>query len=190
MHWSHPLHRAETEYLQYLQSYLEFFSCHLEAAEPLLKTDHISPVCRYIMEIWPAWAACICKNGSARGDGPLCAQHCALSFVWCRATWWMQETKLNRQNYRDFPLHSLSFAHWFPTSRSRFPASHHAPYCVRRSLTSWYRPVVHLCSHFGASVSHSDMLRETARVLQQVPKHFDCAIGFLFVLLVALISFI
>ena len=39
--------------LKYLQSYLEMFIRHLAAAMPLLKTDNISRVCRYIIEIWP-----------------------------------------------------------------------------------------------------------------------------------------
>ena len=48
MHWSHPLHRAETEllwnlsqYLHYMQSYLEIFICHLAAAVSFLETDNI-----------------------------------------------------------------------------------------------------------------------------------------------------
>ena len=38
-----------SQYLQYLQSYLEIFICHFAAAVPLLETDNISPVCRYII---------------------------------------------------------------------------------------------------------------------------------------------
>ena len=103
MHWSHPLHRAETElvtqYLQYLQSYLELFICHLTAAVPLLKIDNISPVCRYVIETWAVLMACTWKNSIllaafwdkisifhlgqmehclVRGYGPLCAQHRSL----------------------------------------------------------------------------------------------------------------
>ena len=40
---------------------------------------------------------------------------------------------------------------WFSARVSRFRVSHHAAYCARRSLTS-YRPVMHMCSHFGARV--------------------------------------
>ena len=40
-----------SQYLQYLQSYLELFISHLASAMPLLKTDNISPVCRYIIEM-------------------------------------------------------------------------------------------------------------------------------------------
>ena len=70
--------------------------------------QYITCFCRYILEIWPVLMACIWKNRylfaafwdkislfhlrqtehvSARGDGPLCAQHLPLiSFIWCRAT--------------------------------------------------------------------------------------------------------
>ena len=97
-----------SQYLQYLERYLEIFVRHLASAVPLLETDNILPICRYIIEILPVWMACIRKNrdllaafwdkismfhlgqtehGSARGDGPLCAPHRALiSFIWCRAT--------------------------------------------------------------------------------------------------------
>ena len=56
MHQSHPLHRADavkfwSQYLQYLQSYLEIFICFLAAAVPLLETDNMSLVCRYIIKI-------------------------------------------------------------------------------------------------------------------------------------------
>ena len=138
LHWIHPLHTEETEFgqplhcwsntlksalthsrkiailkiwsqcLLFVQSYLENFLCHQAAAVPVLPTDNLSPVCRYITEIWPVLMACTWKNRvllaafwvkisifhlgqtehrSARGDGPLCAQHRALiSFIWCRAT--------------------------------------------------------------------------------------------------------
>ena len=47
----------------------------------------------------------------ARDDGPLCKQHSAvITFIWCSSIYWTRETKLNRLNNRDFPLHSLSFA--------------------------------------------------------------------------------
>ena len=38
-----------SQYLQYLQSYLEIFVRHLASAVSLLETDNISPVCRYII---------------------------------------------------------------------------------------------------------------------------------------------
>ena len=57
MHWSHPWYWADTvkfwsQYLQYLQSYLKIFISHLASAVPLLETNNISLVCRYIIEIW------------------------------------------------------------------------------------------------------------------------------------------
>ena len=56
-----------SQYLQYLQSYLEIFIRHLAAAVPLLESDKWST----------AW----------RDDGPLCAPHCPfVNFIWCRAT--------------------------------------------------------------------------------------------------------
>ena len=75
LHWRHPYHWEETELLwkfgvstctvlQYLQSYLELFICHLAAAMPLLKTDNISQVCRYIIETWPVLMSCTWKNHS------------------------------------------------------------------------------------------------------------------------------
>ena len=89
--------------LLFVQSYLENFLCHQAAAVPVLPTDNLSPVCRYITEIWPVLMACTWKNRvllaafwdkisifhlgqtehrSARGDGPLCAPHRALiSFI-------------------------------------------------------------------------------------------------------------
>ena len=47
-----------SQYLQHLQSYLEIFMRHLAAAEPLLETNNISPVCRHIMEICPVLMTC------------------------------------------------------------------------------------------------------------------------------------
>ena len=57
-------------------------------------------------------------------------------------------------------------------SMLQFRESHHATYCVRRSLTS-YQPVMHMFSHFGARVCRRHMMRATACVQQQVPQHFD-----------------
>ena len=42
-----------SQYLQYLQSYLEMFIRHIAAAAPLLKSDNTSQVCQYIFEICP-----------------------------------------------------------------------------------------------------------------------------------------
>ena len=88
----------------------------------------------YIIKIWAVWMACIWKiafclqhsgtkyqlamfylgqmvHHSAHCDGPLCKPHWALiSFTWCPATKWTQETKRNILNHQDFPLHMLSFA--------------------------------------------------------------------------------
>ena len=92
---------------------LEIFIRHLATAVPLLETDNISPVCRYIFEKWPVLIACNWKTSVmlasfsdkisifhlgqtehclACSDGPLCEQHRALiSFIWCRATQWTRE---------------------------------------------------------------------------------------------------
>ena len=48
--------------LLFVQSYLENFLCHQAAAVPVLPTDNLSPVCRYITEIWPVLMACTWKN--------------------------------------------------------------------------------------------------------------------------------
>ena len=47
--WNRVTVKIWSQYLQYLQSYLEIFIRHFAAARPLLETDNISPVCRYIM---------------------------------------------------------------------------------------------------------------------------------------------
>ena len=92
-----------SQYLQYLQSYLEIFICHLAAAVLLLETDIYSKfvdiLSRYDLFLWLVpekncvllvafWdKRSIFHLGqtefrSARGDGPICAQHHALiSFV-------------------------------------------------------------------------------------------------------------
>ena len=65
-HWSHPLHKAETELLwnfgvstcSIFKSYLEIFICHLVAAVPLLETDNTSLVCQYTIEMWSVLMAC------------------------------------------------------------------------------------------------------------------------------------
>ena len=41
-----------SQHLQYLQSYLEIFICHLAAAKLWLETDNMLLVCRYIIKIW------------------------------------------------------------------------------------------------------------------------------------------
>ena len=51
-----------SQYLQYLQSYLQIFIYHLVAAVPLLETDNISLVCWYVIKIWPVLIACTWKN--------------------------------------------------------------------------------------------------------------------------------
>ena len=112
-HWNYTLKSSFTKswirvtmkfwssYQQYLQSCLEIFIHHLAAAVPFLETDNISPVCRYIFEIWPVLMACTWKiafclhslavfwdkilifhfgqrDCLARGDCPFCTQHHAL----------------------------------------------------------------------------------------------------------------
>ena len=97
--WNRVTVKFWSQYLQYLQSYLEIFIHHLAAAVPLLEIDYISPVYLYTIEIWPVLMACTWKNRvllavfwdkismfhlgqtkhcSARCDGPLCALHSAL----------------------------------------------------------------------------------------------------------------
>ena len=56
-----------SQYLQYLKSYLEIFIRHLAAVVYLLKTDNTSPICRYIIEIWPVLekiAFCLQRSGT------------------------------------------------------------------------------------------------------------------------------
>ena len=106
MHWSHPSYRAETE-LPWNFGVSTSSTCkvvwnfisHLAAAVRLLKTDNVSPICRYFVEIWAILMACTWKNrvllaavwdkisifflgqiehSLARRDGLLCAQHRAL----------------------------------------------------------------------------------------------------------------
>ena len=72
--WSHTLKSAFArsrkiailkvwnQCLLFVQSYLENFLCHQAAAVPVLPTDNLSPVCRYITEIWPVLMACTWKN--------------------------------------------------------------------------------------------------------------------------------
>ena len=85
-HWNYTLKSSFTKswirvtmkfwssYQQYLQSCLEIFIHHLAAAVPFLETDNISPVCRYIFEIWPVLMACTWIAFCC----PLCTQHWAL----------------------------------------------------------------------------------------------------------------
>ena len=106
--WNRVTVKIWSQYLHYLQNYLETFVCHLAAAVPVLETDNISPVCPYIVGIWSILMACTWKNRVqlaafwdkksifplgqtehllARDDGPFCAPHHALnSFIWCNAT--------------------------------------------------------------------------------------------------------
>ena len=94
---------------QYFEKYLEIFIRHLAAAMPLLETDNISPVCRYIIEMWVMWPVLMARTWKnrfllaafwdnlkisifhldqtehrlARGDCPLCEPHHALiSYIW------------------------------------------------------------------------------------------------------------
>ena len=102
---------------------------YLSAAAPLLETNNdVSPVCLYI--VCPVLMACTWKYRvllAAFRDkisifhlGPKQSTarravmvHAALSitlllacssFIWCSATWWRRETKLNPLNNWDFPL--------------------------------------------------------------------------------------
>ena len=65
--WNRVTVKIWSQYLQYLQSYLEIFIRHLAAAVPLLETDNISPVWRHIIEIWPVLMACTWKNPRRSG---------------------------------------------------------------------------------------------------------------------------
>ena len=64
MHWSHRSHRA-AEFLWNFGvstcSICKFILNHLVAAVPLVETNNISPVCPYIVEIWPVLIACTWK---------------------------------------------------------------------------------------------------------------------------------
>ena len=50
-----------SQLLLFVQSYFEKFLCHQAAAVPVLPTNNISLVCRYITEIWPVSMACTWK---------------------------------------------------------------------------------------------------------------------------------
>ena len=63
--WNRVTVKIWSQYLHYLQNYLETFVCHLAAAVPVLETDNISPVCPYIGGIWSILMACTWKNHSA-----------------------------------------------------------------------------------------------------------------------------
>ena len=66
-------------------------------------------------------------------DAPLCAQQCTLrliGFIWCCAK-----------------LSTWMLCFW---------VTHHAPYCVWLSLTSYW-PVVHTCSHFCTRIRRCSM---------------------------------
>ena len=98
------------------------------------------------------------EHSLVRNDSPLCSLHHALiSFIWSSTTWWTLETRLNWLNNLVSPPYVLSFAGSVP-----WQVSHPATYCVLQSLT-WYRLVVHMCSHFCMSVCCRHMLREAAR---------------------------
>ena len=109
-------------YLQYLQSYLVDFMCHLANAVPLLETN-----------LLPSFDVALPSERK-------------------KPSWinWMIELSTRWVMLCRFPAH-----------RSRFRMSHHANYWERQSL-KLYRPAVHMCSHFGASVCRH-MLRETSR---------------------------
>ena len=134
INWSQPLHTVEKllfwKFL-FVQSYLENFLCHQAAAVPVLPTDNISPVCRYITKIWPILMACTWKNlvllavflvkisifhlGQmehrwARCDGPLWAQHHALiSFIWCCTTYWTRKNQAESTELSRLPPPRVDF---------------------------------------------------------------------------------
>ena len=60
--WNRVTVNIWSQYLQYLQSCLGICIRHLVDAVPLLETENISPVCWYIIEIWPVLMACTWKN--------------------------------------------------------------------------------------------------------------------------------
>ena len=112
------------------------------------------------------------EHSSAHGDGPLCSPLRALIDV---------ELPVERKkpSWINWTIEISPCTRWFllslfPARRSHFQVSHLATYCARWSFTS-YRPVVNMCSHFGARVRRRHMPRETARALPQVPQHFDGA---------------
>ena len=159
LHWIHPSHRVE-KWLFWLFGVCAFFKLswnflrHLADAEPVLQTNNISPVCRYVIEIWPVMIACNWENcvllgafwdkissfhlGQTEHRSALGEVHLTRRIALLLASFdvalppvdsarFLASTRLNRLKNWDFPLHSLSFARSVPRARrSRFRVSHHA----------------------------------------------------------------
>ena len=146
--------------LQFLQSYLEIFICHLASAVPLLESDNISPVCRYIMRYDLFWWLVPEKIG-------FCLQYSRTKyqyFIWAKrsiarravmvhsarrialllATFEVAlPSEREKPRWIDWTIEIFPSTHWgllclFPARRSRFRVCHRATYCLRRSLTSYH----------------------------------------------------
>ena len=180
MNWSYPSHSAETKllwnfgvstwyYLQYLQSYLEIFFCHSAAAVPLLESENISHVCQYISRY--ALFQWLVPEKIAFSLGRACSvlgQNIDISFgpngpaaplgVREKPSWidWTIEISPSWPSTSESTLWVLDGR--FPARMSHFRGSHHTTYCARRSLTS-YRPVMHKCSHIGAT-TQAELLKK------------------------------
>ena len=88
-------------------------------------------------------------------------------FIWCRVNQWTRETLLNWLNYRDFPLHALSFARLVPRAQIAFwrePS--------RSLLCTTILDIISPYVLFGARVRRRHMLRETARAPRRSLKSF------------------
>ena len=134
-----------------------------------IEVKSISPVCRYIIEIWPVVIACNWKKFrsacSILGQnitvsfGPIIAANGALLSASCHIALLLASfdavlpTKREKPSWTDWtieisPSTRLVLFSWFSARRSRFRVSHHATFCARLSC----RSVVHTCSHFGARI--------------------------------------
>ena len=137
-----------SQYLQYVQSYLEIFICHLAATVPLLETHNTSPVSRYFVdsEIWPVLMAWIRKNSVL-----LAAFQRAVMVHWLHSARHITlllasfdvtlPIELEKPSWIDRTIGISPSTRWgllseFPALRLRFRVSHHAIYCVLLSLTS------------------------------------------------------
>ena len=203
IHWSHPLHRAETELLWKfgVNTYrsgkiiLKFSSVTLLQCPCWKLTIYhvfVDILSRYALFWWlvpEKIALCLqcsgtkyryfiwAKRSTALGTVMV---HSAHSIALLLASFDVAlPSECEKQSWINWTIVSSPstcwvLLCWFLVRRSRFQASHHATFWAWRSLTSKW-PVMHTCSHFGARVLHSERMLETSRAQPQVPQHFDCA---------------
>ena len=129
-----------SQYLQYVQSYLEIFICHLAATVPLLETHNTSPVSRYFVdsEIWPVLMAWIRKNSVLLAAFQRAvmvhwlhsARHITLLLASFDVTLPIEREK---PSWIDRTIGISPSTRWgllseFPALRLRFRVSHHAIY--------------------------------------------------------------